>query len=92
MDWIPHQQAWEANLFRAGVPNYTDQQLQEFQLFWSGEPKQFTEAQWQGKLITNLKRDNSRNPPDVREGLIDATKGDSRSDWAKNRVKRDGDL
>ncbi len=87
MEWIPHQQTWEANLFRSGVNNYTDQQLNSFLLHWSGETKFFTEGQWQGKLINHLKYLAQNTPaPDVREALIDATNGDTRSDWAKDMM------
>jgi uncharacterized protein YdaU (DUF1376 family) len=54
--WIPDQQSWEANRFMSGSPNYNQQSLHEFRLYWMGESKYFTESQWQTKLINSLKR------------------------------------
>jgi len=62
-DWKPERQTWEANCFRSGInPDYSDQQLHEFTLYWDDDKTWLLENQWQGKLINSLR--NQPKQPD----------------------------
>lgn len=56
LGWEPDKNFWEGNCQRSGVnPDYSGV-IQEFRLYWSGESRKLTETQWQGKLISEIKR------------------------------------
>ncbi len=72
-DWKPERQTWEANCFRSGInPDYSDQQLHEFTLYWDDDKTWLLENQWQGKLINSL-RNRPKQPADPKKEFTPMT-------------------
>lgn len=86
-DWIPDQQTWQANRFRAGAPDYSEAQLHEFRMFWIGEQAVFAESQWQGKLIHSLKRQDAQPKKQTPQSITEINQQAFADYWAQEAAR-----